>query len=99
MDYLLHVCEGTYYEAIGDTFVILAGLRSPTSEERKRLYLETTVEWMVQDQSLYVRHEAVSAASAVRTEVASLGRVDESFRDLFSRTLTLVISAYDVTSH
>ena len=53
VDYLLRVCEGTNHEAIGDTFVILAGLRgSPTIEESKRLYTETTVRCMGHDQSV-----------------------------------------------
>ena len=100
VDYLLRLCEGTNYEAIGDTFVILAGLRgSPTSEEKKRLYIETTVRCMGHDQSVYVRHAAMSAASAIRTEVVSLGRDDESFRELFSRNLILAISVPEVTSH
>ena len=49
--------------------------------------------------TIYVRHAAISAASAVRTEVASLSLEDESFRELFSQNLTLAISAQNVISH
>ena len=97
VDYLLHVCEGTDYDIIGDTFVILAGLRgSPSTLERRRLYIEAMIRCMSQDTSIYARHAAMSAASAIRTEVALLGRDDESFRELFSRAVTSASVAHDL---
>ena len=96
VDYLVRVCEGTDYDIIGDTFVVLAGLRgSPSTLERKRLYIETVIRCMSQDMPIYARHAAMSAASSVRTEIALLGRDDESFRELFSRAVTSANLARD----
>ena len=92
VDYLLRVCEGTNYDIIGDTFVTLASLRgSPSTLERKRLYIGAAVRCMDQEIPIYARHAAMSAASSVRTEIALLGRDDQLFRELCSHALT---SAY-----
>jgi hypothetical protein len=96
VDFLLRVCEGTDYAAIGDTFVVLAGLRgSPSTPEKTRLYIETTIRYMGQEVPIYARHAAMSAASEVRAEVASIGHEDESFREPFSQALTSAILARD----
>jgi hypothetical protein len=96
VDYLLRACEGTDYATIGDTFVVLAALRgSPSTLERKRLYIETTTRLMALEVPLYTRHAAVSAALAIRRDIASLGREDESFRELFSQALNSVFWAPD----
>ena len=77
VDYLLRTCERTDYDTIGDAFVILAALRgSPSTLERKRLYIETIIQSMGAEIQLYVRLAAVNAACMVRTEVASMGRDD-----------------------
>ena len=97
VDYLLRVCEGTDYSVIGDTLVTLGSLRgSPSTLERKRLYIEAVIRCMSQDTSIYARHAAMSAASSVRTAIALLGRDDESFRELFSRAVASASLARDL---
>jgi hypothetical protein len=44
VDYLIRACDGNNYTTIGDSFVVLADLRgSPSTLERKRLYIEATL--------------------------------------------------------
>ena len=98
VDYLLRVCEVTDYDIIGDILVTLASLRgSPSTLECRRLYIGAVIRCMSQDISLYARRAAMNAASSVRTDVALLGRDDESeFRELFSRAVTSASSAREL---
>jgi hypothetical protein len=99
VDYLVRIGQGTDYIAIGDAFAVLAGLRgSPSTPERMHVYIHTLMRSMGLEMPLRARHAAMSAASAVRAEIALLGREDESFRELFSQTLTSAMLARDPTA-
>jgi hypothetical protein len=94
VDYLVKAGQGTDYTAIGDAFAVLAGLRgSPSTLERKHLYIQTMIRFMESEVPLRTRHAAMSAAYALRTEVAAMDRDDEPLRYLFSRALSSVVRA------
>jgi hypothetical protein len=96
VNHLVLVCQGTDYTAICDTFTVLAGLRgSPSTPERRRLYIQTIIRFMESDIPLRTRHAAMSAAYSLRTEVASMDRDEEPFRYLFSRALNSVMRVRD----
>jgi hypothetical protein len=96
VNYLVLVCQGTDYTAICDAFAVLAGLRgSPSTPERRRLYIQTIIQFMESDIPLRTRRAAMNAAYSLRTEVASMDRDDEPLRYLFSRALISVMQARD----
>jgi hypothetical protein len=96
VDYLVKAGQGTDYTAIGDAFAALAGLRgSPSTLERKHLYIQTITRFMESEVPLRTRHAAMSAAYALRTQVAAMDRDDEPLRYLFSRALSSVVRARD----
>jgi hypothetical protein len=96
VDYLVKAGQSTDYTAIGDAFAALAGLRgSPSTLERKHLYIQTMIQFMESEVQLRTRHAALSAAYALRTEIASMDRDDEPLRYLFSRALSSVVRARD----
>jgi hypothetical protein len=83
VDYLVKAGQGTDYTAIGDTFAVLAGLHgSPSTLERKCLYIRRMIWFMESEVPLRTRHAAMSAAYAFRTEVAAMDRDDEPLRYL-----------------
>ena len=95
VDYLMRAYEDTDYDAIGDAFVVLAALHgSPSTLERKRLYIDTIIQCMGQEVRLSVRLAALNAACMVRTEVASMGRDDGSLRYRFSQALASAVRPY-----
>jgi hypothetical protein len=96
VDYLVQVGQGTDYTTICDAFAALAGLRGlPSTLERRRLYIQTITRFMESEVPLRTRHAAMSAAYALRTEVAAMDRDDEPLRYLFSRALSSVVRARD----
>jgi hypothetical protein len=96
VDYLLSISQGTDYTAIGDTFAVLAGLRgSPSTLERKRLYIQMMIHHMESEIPRRTRYAALSAAYALRTDIASMDKNDEPLRYLFSRALISVMGACD----
>jgi hypothetical protein len=101
VDHLVQAGQGTDYIAIGDAFAVLAGLRgSPSTIERKRLYIQTMIRFMGLEFPLRTRRAALCAAYALRTNVVSMDRDDEPLRYLFSRALIPVMRrARDHTMH
>ena len=92
VDYHAHVCDGTDYRAIFDTFVVLAGLhRSPNTPERQRHYVQTTIQFMDPAMPRRVRYAALNAALSVRTMIVFMGREDEGLREDFSQALSSAV--------
>lgn len=91
-DYLMRICEGMDYAAIEDAFWVLAGLRcSPGTLDRKRIYIDKTIQFMRMDIPHRTRLAAMTAAYMVRTDIVSLGRDDAILRYHFSHALTVAI--------
>ena len=96
VNYLLLVCQGIDYDAICDAFVVLASLHgSPSTPDRKRIYIDTIIHFMGQAYPLAVRHAALFAVHVIGTEVASMGQVNDSFRDRFSQALASAVLSCD----
>ena len=95
VDYLIQVCRTAHYDLIYDALVVLAGLRgSPSTPEQKHVYMEQLILFMRLD-TISVSNAALNAACMVRTDVASLGRDDASFRYHFSQALTSAAALRD----
>lgn len=89
VDQLWQVCGDKDYTVIGDIFVALAGLRgSPSTPERKRIYIETAIRYMELEIPFRTRHAAMNATCMIRSEVALMGRDDDTIRNRFSKALT-----------
>ena len=81
----MRLCQGTDYIAIEHALVVLGALRhSPWPLE---IYIERTVQFMAVGIPFDTRIAAMTAACAIRSEIASLGRDNASFRYRFSQAL------------
>ena len=90
MDYHLHICEGTNYHLISATFRILE--YGPSNyPDRMRCYIDTIIRFIEEDATY---KSALSAASAVRVEIASITQHDESLREDFSKALASAVLLY-----
>ena len=94
VDYHLQIYEGTDYEAVDNTFEVLAGLgASPSTQGRMRRYIDTMIRYME------ITPAALHAAWIVRSAIASMGQEDESFRERFSKALSSVLMGRYSTVH
>ena len=89
VDYFMRLCQGTDYTAIQYTFLVLGALRHPPRP--LDIYIERTIQFMAMDIPSHTRIAAKNAACAIRTEIASLGRDDASFRYRFSQALASAV--------
>ena len=90
MDYHLHICQGTDYDLINATFRMLR--IGPTSNpERMRCYIDTIIRFMGEKTTSI---SALRAAWAIRVEIASMTRDDESLHEDFSKALASVLLLY-----
>ena len=93
VDYHLRTCQGSDYDAVKHTFTVLAWLRgSPSTQDRKCRYIDSTIRFMSQEQTC---HSALIAACSVPTALDSVGGDDESFRERFSKALASAIMQSD----
>ena len=90
MDYHFHICQGTDYDLINATFQIL--YFGPSNyPERMRRYIDTIIRFMGEKTTSI---SALQATSAIRVEIASMTRDDESLREDFSKALASVFLLY-----
>ena len=87
MYYHLHICEGTDYNLIKDTFWML-GLGSLNNPERMRHYIDSIIRFMGEETTCV---SALRAALAIRLEIASMTQDDESPREDFSKALASAV--------
>ena len=89
VDYHLRICQGSDYDAVNDTFTVLTWLRgSPSTQDRKCRYIDSTIRFMGQKETC---RSALMAACSVPTSLASVGGDDESLRERFSKALASAI--------
>ena len=90
MDYHFHICQGTDYDLINATFRILE-LGPSNYPERMRRYIDTIIRFMGEKTTSI---SALQATSAIRVEIASMTRDDESLREDFSKALASAVLLY-----
>ena len=83
MDYHLHICEGTDYNLIKDTFWMLKRCL-PNNPERMRRYIDTIIRLMGKETTCIT---ALDAAFTIRVEIVSMSQDDESLQKDFSKAL------------
>ena len=94
VDYHLRICEGSDYDTVIDTLIVLTWLRgSPSTHDRKCRYIDTTIRFMGYRKE--TRRSALLAACSVPTVLTSVGGNDESFRERFSKALASAITQSD----
>ena len=100
VDYLMRVCKGTDYNAIGDAFRVLGSLHG--SPDNLDNYIETAIRIMelpVDNLDPRVAHyAAMNAACTIRKDFVSLGRNDGLLRYRFLHALASTVRA-DIPQH
>ena len=93
VDYHLRICQGSDYDAVKHTFMVLARLRgSPSTQDRKCRYIDTMIRFMGHKET---SRSALLAACSVPTALASVGGDDESLRERFLKALASAIMQSD----
>ena len=90
MVYHLHICQGTEYDLINVTFWMLE-FDPSNYPEQMRHYIDMVIRFMGEKTTSMC---ALRATSAIRVEIASMTRDDESLQEDFSKALASVL-CYD----
>ena len=89
VDYHLRICKGSDYHAVEHTFAILGWLRgSPSTQDRKCRYIDTTIRFMGQKET---HDSALYAACSVPIALASVDVDNGLLRERFSKALASAI--------
>jgi hypothetical protein len=92
VDYHTRLCKGTDFTTIGRTFTVLAKLgRSPSDQDRQRLYIGTIIQFMGHERIHLAYSCALRAAGAIPEVIALVGREDVSLQERFLKALTSAV--------